>query len=81
MRFAPIKIRKMASQETIYLPVKGVFVAIGLKLNSELISHLTAVNPKGEIIINSDCSTSCPGVFAAGDRLSGWLDPFKPSPQ
>jgi alkyl hydroperoxide reductase subunit F len=62
-----IKIRKMASQETIDLPVKGVFVAIGLKPNSELISHLTAVNLKGEVIINSDCSTSCPGVFAAGD--------------
>lgn len=31
------------------------------------ISHLTDLNDRGEIIIDHDCSTSCPGIFAAGD--------------
>ncbi|MEW6601159.1 MAG: hypothetical protein AB1499_09325 [Nitrospirota bacterium] len=25
------------------------------------------MNERGEIIIGPDCSTSCPGIFAAGD--------------
>ena len=30
-------------------------------------TQLVDLNDRGEIIINSDCSTSCPGIFAAGD--------------
>jgi alkyl hydroperoxide reductase subunit F len=62
-----IVIRKTASNELLDIPVKGVFIAIGLQANSFLISHLVKVNERGEIIINPDCSTSCPGIFAAGD--------------
>lgn len=62
-----ITIRKAAERETVTLPVKGVFIAVGLQPNSSIISHLAAVNERGEIIINPDCSTSHPGIFAAGD--------------
>ncbi len=44
-----------------------MFIAIGLQPNSSLVSHLVVLNKKGEIIINPDCSTSYPGIFAAGD--------------
>lgn len=60
-------IRKKAEDETLTLPVKGVFIAIGLQPNTGLVTHLVDLNDRGEIIINSDCSTSCPGLFAAGD--------------
>lgn len=60
-------IRKMAENDTINLPVQGVFIAIGFQANSTLFSRLVAVNDRGEIIIQPDCSTSHPGVFAAGD--------------
>jgi alkyl hydroperoxide reductase subunit F len=62
-----LTIRKMATEETISLAVKGAFIAIGLQPNSSLVSHLVRLNERGEIAINSDCSTSRPGIFAAGD--------------
>ncbi len=66
-RLSNIKIRKKAEEKTVNLPVKGVFIAIGLQPNSSMVSHLVDINERGEVIINPDCSTSCPGIFAAGD--------------
>ena len=60
-------IRKMASDETIEISAKGVFIAIGLQPNTSWISHLVDLNERGEIVIKPDCSTSHPGIFAAGD--------------
>lgn len=60
-------IRKKASAETMTLPVKGVFVAIGLEPNSSLVAPLVERNARQEIMVNPDCSTSRAGIFAAGD--------------
>ena len=62
-----VVIRKKASDETLELPARGVFIAIGLQPNSSLVSGLCDLNKRGEILINPDCSTSHPGIFAAGD--------------
>lgn len=62
-----ISIRKLAEEETVKLPVKGIFIAIGLQPNAALVSDLAELNERGEIVINSACSTSYPGIFAAGD--------------
>lgn len=62
-----VVIRKTAGEESHVFPVKGVFIAIGLKPNSGLVSRLLETNEKGEVVIGPDCSTSCPGIFAAGD--------------
>ncbi len=62
-----ISIRRMAGEETAALPVKGVFIAIGLQPNSTLVSQLVELNDRGEVIVKSDCSTSYPGIFSAGD--------------
>jgi len=62
-----VLMRKIASEETVELSAKGVFIAIGLQPNTSCISHLVELNERGEIIINPDSSTSCHGVFAAGD--------------
>ncbi len=62
-----ISIRKLAEDKALNLKVRGVFIAIGLKPNASLVADLVELNEKGEIIINPDCSTSLPGVFAAGD--------------
>ncbi len=62
-----ITTRKVAGEERLTIPVKGVFIAIGLHPNSSLISNLVKLNDSGEIVIKPDCSTSYPGIFAAGD--------------
>ncbi len=62
-----LTIRKMAGEETVSLRAEGVFIAIGFKPNSGLVSRLVDMNDQGEIKINPDCSTSFPGIFAAGD--------------
>ncbi len=64
---AGVTIRKMAGEETVDLPAEGAFIAIGLEPNSSLLSHLVDLNDHGEIVIRPDCSTSRPGLFAAGD--------------
>ncbi len=64
---AGLSIRKKAEEETVTIPVKGVFIAIGLQPNSTALSHLVKLNERGEIVVSQDCSTSCPGIFAAGD--------------
>jgi alkyl hydroperoxide reductase subunit F len=62
-----VVIRKMASEEKLEVSARGVFIAIGLQPNASWISHLVGLNEKGEIIIGPDCSSSHPGIFAAGD--------------
>jgi alkyl hydroperoxide reductase subunit F len=60
-------IRKKAEEGMTNLRVKGIFIAIGLQPNSSLVSHMVKHNDRGEINVNPDCSTSYPGIFAAGD--------------
>lgn len=66
-RLSGISIRAKGADQTTTLAVKGVFIAIGLVPNSSLVSRLAALNERNEIIIHPDCSTSVPGIFAAGD--------------
>lgn len=62
-----IKIRKKGEETTQLFALKGVFIAVGLQPNIAVVSKLVKVNERMEIIINPDCSTSCPGIFAACD--------------
>lgn len=62
-----IIIKKKAGAGTVSLQVKGAFIAIGLKPQSSVVEDLVELNKRGEIVINPDCSTTCPGIFAAGD--------------
>ena len=55
---AGITIRKKAGAETLSLPVKGAFIAVGLEPNSSLATPLVKLNERREIMIHPDCSTS-----------------------
>ena len=59
-----IKVKMPESEKTI--PVRGVFVEIGLVPNSEFAETIEK-NELGEIKVNSYNETNIPGVFAAGD--------------
>ncbi len=49
------------------LAVKGVFVKLARKPNSELVRDWVNCDREGHIIVDVHCATSWPGLFAAGD--------------
>ena len=55
------------SKNNFKIPLKGIFVQIGLIPNSKFIKDLVDVTEHGEIIIDRNGSTSLEGVFACGD--------------
>lgn len=62
-----LTIRDMKTQKEKVLPVKGIFVEIGLLPNSNVFEELLQLNKAGEIEVSCASQTSLPGVFAAGD--------------
>ncbi len=52
------------------LDVDGIFIAVGTKPASELLSGKLSTDEKGYIIAGEDGVTNIPGIFAAGDGRS-----------
>jgi alkyl hydroperoxide reductase subunit F len=59
--------RNLSDGSLVKLPVSGIFIEIGLAPNSGIVKGLVLLNKLDEIIVSCDCSTSLPGMFAAGD--------------
>lgn len=53
------------SQQT--LETAGMFVAVGVTPKAHFLADILDLNPGGYILTDSECRTSMPGVFAAGD--------------
>lgn len=49
------------------LPVSGVFIAVGMLPNTELLKELVSLDDTGYVVAGEDCRTDVPGLFAAGD--------------
>ena len=49
------------------LDLAGVFIQIGLVPNTEFLKGTVELSKFGEILIDAQCHTSVPGIFAAGD--------------
>lgn len=49
------------------LPVSGVFIAVGLKPNSDIFKDILKIDPTGLIETDMKMATSVDGIFAAGD--------------
>lgn len=62
-----IEYQDRATEEVHTLPLAGVFVQIGLVPNSQFMKGVVEMSPHGEIIIDTKCQTSEPGIYAAGD--------------
>lgn len=52
----------------------GIFVHVGMMPNSNIVPAEVAKNQYGEIVVNENCETNLPGLYAAGDVSSV---PFK----
>lgn len=49
------------------LGVSGIFIAVGMKPQSELVKNLVKLDDAGYICAGEDCRTSVKGIYAAGD--------------
>lgn len=54
--------------------VDGIFIHIGMVPNSSVVPPETGKNVFGEIVVNKNCETNIPGLYAAGDMTD---TPFK----
>jgi NADH-dependent peroxiredoxin subunit F len=62
-----ITLKDRTSGKETDLTVDGVFAEIGWIPNTAFLEGFVAMNPEKEVIIDIDCHTSVPGIFAAGD--------------
>ncbi|MFH1412446.1 MAG: thioredoxin-disulfide reductase [bacterium] len=58
---------KIASKDEEEIEVDGIFIEAGRIANTDLVADLVDRDERNQIIINEDCATSNPGIFAAGD--------------
>lgn len=62
-----IKVKDRTTDKVTDNAVDGVFVQIGLTSNNVPFGGYLQLTRAGEIIVDSHCRTSIPGVYAAGD--------------
>lgn len=62
-----IKTRNLKTNETKFIKLDGIFVAIGSSPNTELVRGMVDLDENGYIITDENMATNIPGVFAAGD--------------
>jgi thioredoxin reductase (NADPH) len=62
-----IRVKNNSTNEASTLDIDGLFIAIGLVPNNELVKGKLELSKDGYIITDSNMKTSMEGVFAAGD--------------
>lgn len=62
-----LRLKDLETGELRELPVAGVFIAVGIRPQTELVQGLAACDEAGYVLAGEDCATSVPGLFAAGD--------------
>lgn len=61
------KVSKVALQSGEILPVDGVFIAIGMKPETQILENLITLDDMGYVVAQEDGETSTKGLFVAGD--------------
>ena len=62
-----IKLRQVKTGAISTLEIAGVFVAVGLKPNTDYLKGILKMDAGGYVITNNKMETEVPGIFAAGD--------------
>ena len=65
-----ITIHDRKTGNEVRIDLDGVFAEIGWLPNTEFLGGLLELNPQGKIVVDENCHTSVPGVYAAGDVTS-----------
>lgn len=60
-------IRDRKTEDERELPVDGVFIAVGIRPDTELVRELVDCDDGGYVLAGEDCASSCRGIYAAGD--------------
>jgi alkyl hydroperoxide reductase subunit F len=63
-------LRHRDTGEEARIDVDGVFLEIGWLPNTEFLEGFVTLNPEKEVVVDENCRTSVPGLFAAGDVTS-----------
>jgi thioredoxin reductase len=56
------------------IPIKGLFVELGLIPNSDLVKGLVDLDEQGRVVVNCRGETSRPGLYAAGDVTNSYAE-------
>lgn len=62
-----VRLRSTVNEEEHSLDVEGVFIAIGMRPDTEALCDTIKKDESGYVIASEDCATNIPGIFAAGD--------------
>lgn len=62
-----LRVRNGRTGEISSLTVQGIFIAVGIHPNTELVKELLPLAEGGYIPAGEDCATALPGLYAAGD--------------
>lgn len=62
-----IQLKDVKTGEESVLPVNGVFIAVGIHPNTELLANLVSLDEAGYVPAGEDCVTERDGLFVAGD--------------
>mgnify|MGYP004578173773 FL=1 len=65
--FRGVQLKALATGEERFLPLDGLFVAIGLEPENDAFAAVADLDSQGYLAAGEDCLTRTPGVFAAGD--------------
>lgn len=66
-RVRSLLVKRRDTGEVEEVEVDGVFVEVGYALKTDFLRGFVELNERGEVVVDKECKTSTPGVFAAGD--------------
>lgn len=62
-----VRLRHTIERSEEDLAVSGLFIAVGMRPNTEAFRESVPCDEQGYVIAGEDCTTKVPGIFAAGD--------------
>ncbi len=70
VKLESIEMQNLKTGEQKSLQADGLLVELGYVVDSHFLENVVELDEQGQVLVNLDQSTSCPGVFASGDATS-----------